>query len=194
MPLVTNVNHRSQSTYGSFQPRADLRQFGVVYAAIGDGGDGRFPHIDQAMNEGLPCGTSGKALTYAEYKDSSGKTHDVTLGNGMKVREMIAPLSEIAQKNEIERLESQELVDQYTIKAGIQNRASEDGRVHLSAQLTENRLGTADIPHEDLPVQRQAPKTGIKPVQGWTPERRAQASAAAKARIAAKNSQPANTT
>jgi hypothetical protein len=188
MPLVTNVNQRNQSAYGSFQPRADLARFGVVYAAIGDGGDGRFPHLDQVMTEGLPAGNSGQSLTYEEYRDTKGNTHDVTLGNGMKVREMIAPIADIHAKNDIERRESQELVDQYTIKAGIHDRPSADGRVHLSAQVTENRLGTAMIGHEELPtlspVAKAMPKA--KAVNGWTPERRAQASALAKARLQSK--------
>lgn len=190
MPLVTNVNHRSQAAYGSFTPRADLKRFGVAFAAIGDGGDGRFPHIDQMMNEGLPAGTSNQSLVYREFKDSQGKTHDITLPNGMKVREMIAPIEDLRAKEAIECAESQQLVDTYTTAAGIKDRPNEDGRVRLSSEVTENRLGTAHIPHEDLPtspVSAAMPKSR-KAVNGWTPERRAQASAAAKARLA--KSQP----
>lgn len=189
MPLVTNVNRRAQSAYGSLQPRANMKEYGVIYAAIGDGGDGRWPHLDQVMNEGVPCGTSGKALTYAEFKDANGKPHDVTLGNGMKVREMIAPIDEVRAKEKIECDESQQLVSQYTTQAGIKDRLNEDGRVRLTSEVTEQRLGTVDLAHEELPTQTVAPKP-----KGLTPEGRAALSAAAKQRWALKKSQPTTTT
>lgn len=195
MALVTNANNRSQSSYGSLQPRADMKRHGVAYAAIGDGGDGRWPHIDHIRTEGLQCGTSNQAVVFEEYRDAKGNTHDVTLANGMKVREMICPIEDIEAKHRIECDESQRLVDQYThSNSTTSQNGTADHRVRLSGEVVEKRFGTADIAPEDLPTM--APGAPGRPVKGkamsvgWTPERRARQMAT----IAAKKSQPATNT
>ena len=143
MPLVTHAEPRSQSSYGTFAPRADTRQYGVVFAAIGDGGDGRFPNIDAVQNVGLQVGNTNQYLRYEEYKGNDGKPHDITLPNGSKVREMIAPIKDIQEKEKIEGELSEKMISDYS-----KDRRSEDGRIHLAGQITENTRGRFNMQHD----------------------------------------------
>lgn len=188
--LVTNAQPRTQAAYGRFQPRANTKQYGVIYAAL-EGAQG-FPHIDEVREDGVPIGVTGSSLRYDEYRDANDKPHDVTLPNGQKVREMICPIDEVRKKEHMEANDSADLMQNYTTRKGVADRVSPDGRVHLSSEITERRQETTFTPHDEETRQRleqaRAPKARS---HGWTPERRAAASAAAKARH--NKSQPATT-
>lgn len=143
MPLVTNAEPRNQSSYGSFAPRANTKQFGVMFAAIGDGGDGRWPHIDHLQDVGIPVQGTNKSLTYEEYKGPDGKPHDISLPNGTKIREMICPIEDVLEKNRLEGEFSERQMAEYS-----RNQTSEDGRVQMTGQVTEYSKGLTTIAHD----------------------------------------------
>lgn len=181
MPLVTNAEPRNQSSYGSFAPRADTRRFGVHFAAIGDGGDGRFPNIDALKTVGIPVGDTNQSLTYEEYIGPDGKPHDITLPNGTKVREMITPIEDVLQKNRIEGELSEQKMAEYS-----KDRRSEDGRIHLSGEITERSLGRTMIPHDAETREQIEKASSSAPKRRGNPEGLAKARAAAAVKRAAK--------
>jgi len=195
--IISNATSRSQANYGRFQPRADQRQFGVIYASL-DGGATGFHHVEEVKTDGVPIGHKGGALRYDEFRDANGNTHDITLPNGQKVREMVCPIADVREKERREAAESTEMVNNYEKIKGVADRISDDGRVHLSSQIIERTTAETFTPHDEDTKQRltvafqqrateAAPKGG-----GWTPERRAAQSAKMAQRHAAK-SQPATT-
>jgi len=193
--LITNARPRNQASYGRFQPRADQKKYGVIYAAL-EGATG-FPHVNEVMDEGVPIGHNSGALRYEPYKDGSGNYHDVTLPNGQKVREMICPIEDVREKERREGAESTEYVNNYEQQKGVKSRFSDDGRVHLSSEITERSTAQTFTPHDEETKNRMtvAMSTPAAARSGWTPERRAaQTASLAKARAAKQaKTQPATT-
>lgn len=109
MPIVENVTARAQVRMGKLTPKARQDQFGSDWAVI----EGNCPSGWRGVadyQDGIEFGENGEyKLPYTEFKDAKGKTNDVIF-NGLKLREMVAPIEDIRKRNEIEAGISRERV------------------------------------------------------------------------------------
>lgn len=99
--IVENVEHRSQTRLGKLTPKARQDQYasgwGVVEGSAGAGWHGIADYQD-----GIEFGEAGeKKIRFKEFRDASGKTHDVVF-NGMKLREMVCEREHINAKDAYE--------------------------------------------------------------------------------------------
>lgn len=190
--LITDVAPRAQTALGPFAPHSDTKtdRFGVMFAAV-EGNAAHFPHMGQAVNNGIPFGQHQQhRLRWEEFKDRDGKPHDVTLSNGAKVRQLICPIADVNKKQQMESQDSTDMCSREKLLTTEQLSARAAADQYASREIQEMTFGEEVInrvpsEHEQMPVPAARPARS----QGWTPERRARQEAT----LAAKKSQPVTT-
>lgn len=189
--LITDVAPRAQTAHGMFAPHSDTdtKRYGVMFAAVGGSSGSHFPHLGQAVNNGIAFGQHGQhRLKWDEFHDRNGKPHDVTLPSGAVVRQLICPIADVEKKTQMESQDSTEMCRREKLLSDEQLKARNMADQYASRQIEELTISEQEIvrtptEHEQMPE----PKARSS---GWTPERRAAAGARMAAGRASKKSQP----
>ncbi len=101
MPIVESAGTNSAFGHGDWSPSADQAKHGVIWAAVEGRNAGRYPTVRDAQS-GIGFGNDGrKKITYREFKDDKGKTHDISK-EGTLLREMICDIEDIQEKDHYE--------------------------------------------------------------------------------------------
>lgn len=193
--LVTNVSPRAQVALGPFAPHGDTdtRKYGVMFAAVGGSNASHFPHMGQAINHGIEFGQAKQhRLKWNEFRDRDGNPHDVTLPSGTVVRQLVCPIADVETKTQMESADSTEMCSREKLLSAEQLSARAKANEYASRQIEELTIGEEVI--DRVPTDNEQMPTGTAKARsaGWTPERRAAASARAKTNFA-KKSQPQTT-
>lgn len=164
---------------GSFRPLGDQTQFRSIFGIV-DGPTDK-GYTGQQIESGEIFSADGKAkIGGAAFKDAKGAYHDVKVG-GTTFREYLIPEKSVAAWNKYEALQGDQM----------------QGRFQADQQSKPERAGVAEIVEnleviDDAPIvhaQASGALTASVPApksRKWTPEQKAAASAAAKARNLAK--------
>lgn len=187
--LVTDANPRAQTALGPFAPHSDTdtRKYGHMFAAIGGSKSSHFFHVGRAVNEGLPWGPNrDRRCKWDEFKDRDGKPHDITLDSGTVVRQLICPQEVLDHVTRMEAQDSTDMCRRERILSEEQLKARDAANEYAVRTVEELTFGEEEV--NRVPSEHeQMPKASAN---GWTAERRAAASAKAKARIAKSQLQP----
>ena len=148
MPIITNVSHRSQQSYGRFKPVADTSKFAVAFAAVEGKTGSEWPTLRDITSNGVPIFDGSKSsLVYNEFRDENGKPHDVVLSNGAIVRECIVPIEDAQAATAMEAAESTRSCKNFLTKEQVQERSQLGGMLTMKGQLStteENSDGFSD--------------------------------------------------
>lgn len=115
---------------GSFAPHADQTKFRSNWACIEGDNDGRWPSVREAK-DGLRIGNDGrKKLAWQEFQGADKKPHDIIVGK-TKLREMIAPVEDILERDRYEGACSTRAVENFTANTEEKTKLTK-GRAELS--------------------------------------------------------------
>lgn len=181
--LVTDASPRAQTVLGRYAAHGDTdtRKFGHMFAAVGGTRTSGFPHIGQAVNEGLPWGPDqNRRCRWDEFQDNNGKPHDITLENGTVLRQLVCPTEVLEHKTRMEAQDSTDMCSRERILSTEQIDARAKANEFASRQVEELTYGQEEILRQPTALEQMPPKH----------DNMAKARAALAAKRAAKTSQP----
>src|SRR4030095_8709902 len=151
MPIVENVEHRSQIRLGKLTPPARPDQHASDFAVVEGNAPSGWRGVGDYL-DGIEFGEHGEyKLQYSEFKDAKGKTNDVHF-NGLKLREVIVPRKDAEFRNKYEAKVSRE-------RTAIAEQGANQGAAGITVQSASR---TTIVPNAEAPPEPELPTPGSR--------------------------------